>query len=87
MKVETKGSWKHRNRTHYTCQGCGEIATQHSGHRFSSPKPIDPVGYFLQPKKEFQKRKPGQVIEEAVKSMSHCEAKDLNELNNRVEGQ
>ncbi|PCD21360.1 hypothetical protein AU210_016325 [Fusarium oxysporum f. sp. radicis-cucumerinum] len=33
------------------------------------------------PKKEFQKQRPGQVIEKAFKSMSPCEAKDLDELD------
>ncbi|PCD21442.1 hypothetical protein AU210_016404 [Fusarium oxysporum f. sp. radicis-cucumerinum] len=81
MTMRTKGSWKHRNRTHYICQHCGEIATQHNGHYFSWHTRIDPVDYFLQPKKEFQVQKPDQVIKRIFKSLSSCEAKYLDELD------
>ncbi|EXM14513.1 Tetratricopeptide-like helical domain superfamily [Fusarium oxysporum f. sp. vasinfectum] len=73
--------WIHEKRLHYICQGCGEVVTKLQGHKFASLQPIDPVDYFLRPKKEFEKRKPDEVIKEALMSMLPCEAKEVAKLN------
>ncbi|TVY75376.1 hypothetical protein Focb16_v005991 [Fusarium oxysporum f. sp. cubense] len=80
-KTTKAARWTHETCPHYICQGCGEVATKLQGHKFASLQPIDPVDYFLRPKKEFEKRKPDQVIEEVLMSMLPCEAKEVAKLN------
>ncbi|KAF4971240.1 hypothetical protein FSARC_1862 [Fusarium sarcochroum] len=72
---------RHENAPHSICKGCCQIEKTKEMHKTASSEPIEPVEYFLGPRRNFQKPSNDAIIDEAFSNMSACLADSLLNLD------